>query len=199
VKLNLTTILLAASLTAGGALAQSAPVGGSDAKGNAPIKHVHTVNDGSAKPGANSFTQGQAMHHIENSGYTGVSGLAKGHDGVWRGMAMKNGAPVNVAMDFKGNVTQGMVETSRPAPTTQRMAPLSERPAPMTSSEASSSAMSPIHHRHHWRRHHHWRHHFMKACNTTPGPNGVACSGRDHNRNGISDKEDRAIRAGAKP
>ena len=88
------------------AFAQSPPVGGPDAKGNAPLKHMHTVNDGSAKPGANSFTQGQAQQHIVNSGYTDVTGLTKGKDGVWRGMASHNGAQVNVAMDFKGNVTE---------------------------------------------------------------------------------------------
>ena len=88
------------------AFAQSPPVGGPDAKGNAPLKHMHTVNDGSAKPGANSFTEGQARQHIVNSGYSDVTGLTKGKDGVWRGMASHNGAQVNVAMDFKGNVTE---------------------------------------------------------------------------------------------
>ena len=53
---------------------------------------------------------------------------------------------------------------------------------------ANTSAARPIHagHNNHAR------------CNT-PGPNGVACSGVDRNDNGISDKEDRAIRGGAKP
>ncbi len=98
---------LALSLGLGStAFAQSAPVGGPDAKGNAPLKHMHTVNDGSAKPGANSFTEGQARQHIVNSGYSDVTGLAKGQDGVWRGRASHNGAQVDVAMDFKGNVTE---------------------------------------------------------------------------------------------
>jgi putative membrane protein len=98
---------LAAVLFAGAALAQSAPSGGPDAKGNAPIKHVHTINDGSAKPGANSFTQNQARKHILHAGYQSVSGLTKGPDGVWRGVATKDGASKNVALDFKGNISEG--------------------------------------------------------------------------------------------
>ena len=173
------TLLLAACLTGGGVIAQTAPVGGPDAKGNAPIKRAHTVNDGSAKPAANSFTQSQAMHHIEKSGYTGVSGLVKGSDGVWRGAAMKNGAPVNVAMDFKGNVTQGM--TSAPMP----MA--SSSGAMATSGDTASmpaTGSTGMRHRHHHRHHHHH------------GGGGVARSGLDRNRNGISDKEDRALAHG---
>ena len=52
-KLRLTSAALAISLAASSlAFAQTAPVGGPDANGNAPVKHVHTVNDGSARPGA---------------------------------------------------------------------------------------------------------------------------------------------------
>ena len=103
-KTLISALALATSLSlAGAALAQ--PSGGPDAKGNAPLKHAHTVNDGSAKRGANSFTQKQAMEHIAKSGFTGVTGLAKGDDGVWRGQAMRDGQTVNVAMDFKGNVS----------------------------------------------------------------------------------------------
>ena len=106
-KTTLILAALAASLVAGGSIAQTAPANTSTAKGNSAIKAPHTVNDGSAKPGRNSFTRGQAMKHIEKSGYTGVTGLTKGSDGIWRGTAMKNGSPVQVAMDFKGNVTEG--------------------------------------------------------------------------------------------
>ena len=88
-------------------LAQDPPAGGPAAKGNAPLKHMHTVNDGTAKPGANSFTQNEARKHILNSGYESVSGLAKGHDGIWRGVAVKGGVSSKVALDFKGNVTDG--------------------------------------------------------------------------------------------
>lgn len=103
-----TIIMLAAgaALVAGGAIAQTPAAAGSAAKGNSAIKAVHTVNDGAAKPARNSFTQKQAIRHIEKSGYTSVSALTKGDDGIWRGTAMKSGAPVGVALDFKGNVTE---------------------------------------------------------------------------------------------
>jgi hypothetical protein len=96
------TLALAAS-----AFAQAPAVGGDSAKGNAPVKAAHTVNDGAAKPGRNSFTEGQARQHIIHAGYASVSNLAKDKDGVWQGMAPKGSGYVNVALDFKGNVTEG--------------------------------------------------------------------------------------------
>lgn len=103
-------LMAAAFLSLGGAaFAQAA--GGPDAKGNAPLKASHTVNDGAPSAAANSFTQDQARQHILNAGYDAVSSLNESSDGVWRGTATKNGAPVSVALDFKGNVT----EAARPA------------------------------------------------------------------------------------
>lgn len=95
-----TTILLGAALFAAPALAQTAP-----AKNNAAIKTAHTVNDGQARRGANSFTQAQAREHIAKSGFTNVSALTKDKQGVWRGTAMKAGQTVHVGLDFKGNVS----------------------------------------------------------------------------------------------
>ena len=97
-------VVLALLALGGSALAQVS--GDPDAKGNAPIKATHTVNDGAPKAGATSFTRTQARHHILNSGYDSVSTLTKGADGVWRGTAMKGGAHIGVALDFKGNVTE---------------------------------------------------------------------------------------------
>ncbi len=190
-KTTLVSLVLATAL-AGGAFAQTAPVGGPDAKGNAAIKHPHTVNDGSAKPGANSFTRGEAMRHIEHSGFSGVGGLVKGKDGVWRGTAIKGGAAVNVAMDFKGNVTQSMAPVAASAPMASSAA---TAPMPATTEPTDTAPAMSHHHLRHHRRHHATG----VGCNTSPGPNGVACSGRDRNKNGISDKEDHAINGGAKP
>ena len=188
--------VLALSLGLGSAVyAQSPPVGGPDAKGNAPLKAMHTVNDGSAKPGANSFTQGQARQHILNSGYSDVSGLTKGQDGVWRGMATHNGAQVNVAMDFKGNVTEaggGAGMTSGDQDTSAM--PAGGGNGGMAAGGAAAGAMA-MHH-HHYMRHHHHHHHGRCA---NPGPNGAACSGVDSTGNGVSDKEKNAIQAGAHP
>jgi putative membrane protein len=55
--------------------------------------------------GANSFTMAQAQKRIEDNGYTQVSALAKDDKSIWRGQAMKDGKTVEVALDYKGNVT----------------------------------------------------------------------------------------------
>ncbi len=191
---------LAMSLGLGlSAYAQSPAVGGSAAKGNAPLKAMHQVNDGSAKPGANSFTEGQARQHILNSGYTGVSGLAKGQDGVWRGMAMHAGTQVSVAMDFKGNVTEATAPGSGPAMdagTSSNTSATAMGAGAGGSAAAGGMATGMAHHHHHFMRHHH--HHRMQRCSTARSV-GAACSGVSSSENGISDKENRAIAAGAKP
>ena len=96
-----TALALAAVVVAAPALAQTG------AKNNAAVKTAHTVNDGGARTGANSFTQGEARAHIEHAGFTDVSALVKDGNGVWRGTAKKGGRTVRVALDFKGNVTTG--------------------------------------------------------------------------------------------
>jgi hypothetical protein len=55
--------------------------------------------------GANSFTEGQARNRIEAAGFTGVDGLQKDDQGIWRGRAQRNGQQVSVALDFQGNVS----------------------------------------------------------------------------------------------
>ena len=89
-------ILLAIAALGGSAFAQDASL---DAKGNAAVKPMHTVNDGGPKAGANSFTRAQARQHVLNSGYDAVGPLTRGADGVWRGTATKAGASVAVASD----------------------------------------------------------------------------------------------------
>ena len=96
------TLLVGAAFLAAPALAQTAP-----AKNNAAVKHAHTVDDGGARRGANSFTQAQAREHIVKSGFTNVSALVKDKDGVWRGTATKGRRTVHVGLDFKGNVSTG--------------------------------------------------------------------------------------------
>ena len=55
--------------------------------------------------GANSFTEGQARSRIEAAGFTGVDGLQKDDQGIWRGRAQRNGQQVSVSLDFQGNVS----------------------------------------------------------------------------------------------
>ena len=54
---------------------------------------------------SNSFTEGQAKGHIENAGYSNVTGLTKTPDGMWTAKASKDGKTMDVAVDFKGAVT----------------------------------------------------------------------------------------------
>ena len=68
------------------------------------VSTPNTTNPQAPVPGANSFTEGQAKSRIESNGFSGVSGLAKDAQGVWRGKAMKEGKAVEVTVDFQGNV-----------------------------------------------------------------------------------------------
>jgi putative membrane protein len=95
-------IILAA--VAGFALAGSASAQ-TATKSTRVIKETHTVNDGGPRNGANSFTEAQARGHIQNAGFTHVSALTKGDDGIWRGTARKRGRTVKVGLDYKGNVS----------------------------------------------------------------------------------------------
>jgi hypothetical protein len=56
--------------------------------------------------GANSFTESQARDRIAEAGFKDVKNLKKDAQGVWRGVASKGDSQVNVALDFRGNVTQ---------------------------------------------------------------------------------------------
>jgi hypothetical protein len=72
---------------------------------NQAVTTTGTNADQPAK-GANSFSKHQAAKRIAGKGYSHVKGLAKDSDGVWRGTAMKDGQPVQVWLDYKGNVGQ---------------------------------------------------------------------------------------------
>lgn len=61
---------------------------------------------GAPVPGANSFTEAQAKDRVTASGLKDVSALKKDADGIWRGSASDGSKSVEVAVDFKGNVTR---------------------------------------------------------------------------------------------
>jgi hypothetical protein len=95
-------ILVAALATtlATGAIAQ-ADTGSHNPAVKDPVAHTPAM----AAKGRNSFTEAQARGRIEKAGYADVGKLAKNENGVWQGMATKDGGKVNVALDYKGNVT----------------------------------------------------------------------------------------------
>lgn len=88
-------LIIAALLCAGGTLAQ--------AQTAKPVTNEPApAAEMAPETGANSFTEGQARSRIESYGFTGVVGLVKDENGIWRAKAMKDGMAMDVALDFKG-------------------------------------------------------------------------------------------------
>lgn len=56
--------------------------------------------------GKNSFTMNQARTRIQTRGFAQVVNLKKDNNGVWRGKGQRDGASVDVWVDYKGNVGQ---------------------------------------------------------------------------------------------
>ena len=83
---------------------QNGAINSSDQKVNTPVK------------GHNSFTEGEAKSRIEARGFANVSQLHKDDNGVWRGRAVKNGKPVEVSLDYQGNVVTGDAAQGTTAP-----------------------------------------------------------------------------------
>jgi hypothetical protein len=114
----ITAAVLFGTLSAGGVFAQTttspssavppmATTGTAAPSTMPPAVTTNSANTTTAEPvaGANSFTMAQAQKRIEDQGYTQVSGLVKDDKSIWRGHAMKSGKPVDVALDYKGNIT----------------------------------------------------------------------------------------------
>lgn len=70
----------------------------------ADVYAPRAADAGAPFKGANSFTEGQAKDRALSHGLTDVGALKKDDDGIWRGTASQDGKPVEVAVDFKGNV-----------------------------------------------------------------------------------------------
>ena len=71
----------------------------------APTATGTNTGTGSPAAGANSFTESQARGRLEQGGYTGISGLKKDDNGIWQGSAQRDGKPVSVSLDYKGDIT----------------------------------------------------------------------------------------------
>lgn len=95
-------IVCAGLLAATTASAQSPPA--QSGPGNNAVNSAGKNNSNAPVAGRNSFTEGQAKSRIEAAGYTKVTDLKKGDDGVWRGTASKGSSSVPVSLDFEGNV-----------------------------------------------------------------------------------------------
>ncbi len=135
------TMLLGAACLPGAASSQTQPVqppgtppaavpatpAPSATPGPAATTAAGTVAASALERGANSFTEGQARSRFEDAGFSGVQNLMKDEAGFWRARGMRNGASVDLAMDFRGRIAAGPDVASLPAP-----APASTPAAPAT-------------------------------------------------------------------
>lgn len=97
-------VLTTAALGLIATMASAQPLPAQSGPQNPAVKGMHDNNSATPVAGANSFTMGEAKSQLEAKGYTRVAGLKKDKDGVWRGMATKDGASGKVSVDYQGNV-----------------------------------------------------------------------------------------------
>ena len=71
---------------------------------NGPVTAGMTFGGPQPNPGRNSFTRVQAARRIARAGFTGVAGLQKDQQGVWRGHATRGGVGASVWLDYTGRV-----------------------------------------------------------------------------------------------
>jgi hypothetical protein len=103
-KLALLTWGLAA--LAGAAQANGMPSGTSATTAEMPaVATPSSTNPTAPVQGRNSFTEAQARSRIAKAGFTNISALTKGEDGIWRATAKKAKKSHQVALDYQGNVT----------------------------------------------------------------------------------------------
>jgi hypothetical protein len=106
VTLSLVSILLAGTAVAQQAGTASAPSKATTSQDHNPaVATTSNANDAAAPAkGSNSFSESQAKSRIADRGYANVTDLKKDENGVWRGTAQHSGQPVQVWLDYKGNV-----------------------------------------------------------------------------------------------
>lgn len=95
----------AGAMAADGAMAAGGAVSPPNSPQNDAVNADGNATETTQTAGSNSFTEGQAKGHLENAGYTEVTGLAKTPDGLWTGSAKKGGKTMTVSVDFKGAIS----------------------------------------------------------------------------------------------
>lgn len=98
------TIAAAAAVVLAASVAYAQDMPAQSGPQNPAVKSTDQNNASAPVAGANSFTMSEAKSQLEAKGYTHVRGLHKGHDGVWRATAMKDGHTGPVSVDYQGNV-----------------------------------------------------------------------------------------------
>ncbi len=102
---SLSVALAIGAASVGAALAQQPPAN-PNAPSNPAVTSPSAPSATLPAPGANSFTENQAKARLENQGFTGVVGLMKDADGIWRGSATKGGRVMSVGVDYQGNIVE---------------------------------------------------------------------------------------------
>ena len=107
-RLGFATLAVLSALTTT-AIAQTSATQPTNNSGSSNPAVTHKPADspqttGAVEPGANSFTEAQARSRLEAQGFSNVTDLRKDDQGIWRGRAMRSGASVGVALDYRGNV-----------------------------------------------------------------------------------------------
>src|SRR4051812_13556357 len=75
--------------------------------GKGPASHMSPpdeVESGAPLKGANSLTEKGAEKRAQARGFSDIRNLKKDADGIWRGRATEQGKPVDIAIDYRGNV-----------------------------------------------------------------------------------------------
>jgi len=103
---TLAAVVLGGLLASGIAAAQDASTNASPNPPAVATGHADTKTAAAPVPGKNSFTKKQTAKRLRDHGYSGVKGLTKDDQGIWHGTATKNGAPVNVSVDYQGNIAE---------------------------------------------------------------------------------------------
>jgi len=96
--------IAAGAVTSGMAQGQMPSMVSPNQPGNPALKSPDRMVAVSLAKGRNSFTRSQALHRIEQAGYRHVADLILDADGVWRANATREGHPIKVGLDYKGNV-----------------------------------------------------------------------------------------------
>jgi hypothetical protein len=102
IRYGVAALALALSVSAASAQTATTAPGATDQ----PARETSSTATNPPLPGANSFTEAQAVDRIAKAGFQDVKNLKKDDQGVWRGIAKKGDSQVNVALDYRGNVVQ---------------------------------------------------------------------------------------------
>jgi putative membrane protein len=91
---------------AAGALCVSAAAAFAQSSDSPPTPTLPPSANRSAvpRPGDNKIPEGEAKTKLESAGYSNIQDLHLDADGIWRGVATKQGKSVDVSLDYQGNI-----------------------------------------------------------------------------------------------